>query len=164
MAVYGTLRHPRLRRPEAVTPDPADERLVDDRDSSAFDDLMKAEAATSDLRPLTQQRVHISALATAGLITAIVALATTLTGLLAPLGIALGTVGLVMCISSLATVHRPNVTRRGLALIGLISALAAVVLAALAMSGEYAWPNSDTNEVDQLHTWLNGRWPWLERW
>jgi hypothetical protein len=137
---------------------------VDDRDRIAFDDLMQSETATTDWRTPEQRRVHISAWATAGLITGIFALAATLTGLLAPLGIALGTVSLVMCVSSLATVHRPNVTRRGLALIGVISALAAVVLAALAMSGEYAWPNSGTNDVDQLHTWLNERWPWLERW
>ena len=164
MAIYGTVRYPRPRPPEREPRDVTDERLVDDRDWNAFDHLMKSQPETMDARPPEQRRVRTSAWATVGLITGIVALAATLTGLLAPLGIALGTLSLMICVSSLATVDRPHIARRGLALIGVISALAAVVLATLAMSGDYTWPNSDINDVDQLHTWLNQRWPWLERW
>ena len=164
MANHGVLRHGRRRRPPGVTPDPAtDELLVDDHGWMALDRLMEAETVNASLRT-PQRRPRVSAWAAAGLITGVVALAATLTGLLAPLGFALGLVCLVICAGGLVATHRPDVTGHSLALIGLISALAAVVLAVLAMSGESTWPNSGTDEIAQLHTWLNDRWPWLERW
>lgn len=164
MARYGTLRHSRPRRPAGVTPDPAaDELLVDDRGWMALDRLLERDTATVGLR-IPQRRARVSAWATAGLITGVVALAATLTGLLAPLGLALGLACLLLCAGGLIATHRPHLTGHGLALIGLITSVLAVVLAVLAMSGESAWPNSGTDEIAQLHGWLNAHLPWLERW
>ncbi|MCW6006892.1 hypothetical protein K1W54_20225 [Micromonospora sp. CPCC 205371] len=120
--------------------------------------------ATLDLGPPERSRVHVSAWATVALVTGVVALAVTLTGLLAPQGLALGVLSLIVGMFALVPVSRPNVTGHSLVVIGLISAVAAIVIGAIALTGEFTWPNSDTNEVDRVHTWLDERWSWLKRW
>jgi hypothetical protein len=42
--------------------------------------------------------------------------------------------------------------------------LSARIAGVLAVTGEFAWPNDYTNEIDRVHTWLNAQWRWLERW
>jgi hypothetical protein len=38
------------------------------------------------------------------------------------------------------------------------------VIGVLAMTGEFTWPNSDTNEIDRVHDWLDDNLSWLDRW
>jgi hypothetical protein len=106
----------------------------------------------------------VSAWATIGLITGLVAVAASLTGLLAPEGIAVGVFSMMICLIGWRSVRRPHVTEHSLVLIGLLTTMAAIVIGALAITGDFAWPNSDTNETDRLHTWLDEHWPWLEHW
>lgn len=121
------------------------------------------EPVTADLT--TPPRwTHVSAWATIGLITGLVAVAASLTGLLAPEGIALGVVSMLICLIGWRSVRRPHVTGHSLVLIGLLSAMAAIVIGVLAITGDFPWPSSDTNEIDRLHTWLDAQLPWLERW
>jgi hypothetical protein len=119
-------------------------------------------------RPPTSHTVrrwtHVSAWATIGLITGLVALATSLTGLLAPEGIAVGVLGIMVCLIGGGSVRRPHVTGHSLVLIGLLTATAAIVIGVLAVTADFGWPTSNTNEIDRLHTWLNDHWPWLEHW
>jgi hypothetical protein len=149
MARHRTVHRGRLEQP----PDVADQGWFD-----------QVAEATLDLGSPERSRAHVSALATFALVTGVVALAATLTGLLAPQGLALGVLSLVVGMFALVPLGRPNVTGHSLVVIGLISAVAAIALGAAAMTGEFTWPNSDTNEVDRVHTWLNERWSWLERW
>lgn len=107
---------------------------------------------------------HVSTAATVGLIISIVALCATLTGLLAPEGFALGVLGVLVSVVGMRGANRPGVTGHSLATIGLLAGLAAVVLAVVAMTGDYTWPNSETNEVTRAHDWLVDRWSWLDRW
>lgn len=168
MARHGTLRHGRSRPREGSHDSVvADERLVDDRDTAIpLDRLLAAELEdTADLGPPPpRRRPRTSALATLGLVTGVVALAASATGLLAPIGFLLGLLSLLICLAGFAAVRRPHVTGRGLAIVGLLAAVAAGVIAVLAYSGDYAWPNSGTNEVERVHDWMSERWSWLERW
>jgi hypothetical protein len=125
----------------------------------AWDD----EPATADLTP-TRRRAHVSVWATIGLITGLVAVAASLTGLLAPEGIAVGVLSTLICLIGWRSVRRPHVTGHSLVLIGLLTAMAAIVVGVLAITGDVAWLSSDTNEIERLHTWLDEGWPWLEHW
>jgi hypothetical protein len=108
--------------------------------------------------------IRVSAMATLGMIVGLVSLGAALTGLLAPVGFALGAVGAFLSMTGLVRASRAGVTGHSLALIGLLTSLAAVTLAALAMTGDYSWPNSQIDEVARLHDWLNEQFPQLERW
>lgn len=107
---------------------------------------------------------HVSLWATIGLIVSIVGLCATLTGVLAPEGFALGALGVVISIGGLIGASRPGVTGHSLATIGVFAGLAAVVLAVLAMTGDFVWPDSKVNEVTRAHDWLVDQWSWLDRW
>jgi hypothetical protein len=123
--------------------------------------VWEAEPATADLTPV-RRWTHVSAWATIGLITGLLAVAASLTGLLAPEGIAVGVLSIMICLIGWGSVRRPHVTGHSLVLIGLLTATAAIVIGVLAVTGDFAWPTSNTNEIDRLHTWLNDHWPWLE--
>jgi hypothetical protein len=122
------------------------------------------ESVTADLTPPRRRWTHVSAWATIGLITGLIAAAASLTGLLAPEGIAVGVFSMMICLIGWRSVRRPHVTGHSLVLIGLLSAMAAIVIGVLALTGDFAWPTSHTNEIDRLHSWLDARWPWLEHW
>ena len=143
--------------PFAAEPD------VGQRDAIVAPWVWGGEPVTADLTP-TRRWTHVSAWATIGLITGLVAVAASLTGLLATEGIAVGVVSMMICLIAARFVRRPHVTGHSLVLIGLLTAMAAIVIGVLAVTGDFAWPNHDINEIDRLHTWLNGRWPWLENW
>jgi lysylphosphatidylglycerol synthetase-like protein (DUF2156 family) len=121
------------------------------------------EPVTADLTP-RRRWTHVSAWATIGLITGLVAVAASLTGLLAVEGIAVGVISMMICLIGWRSVRRPQVIGHSLVLLGLLTAVAAIVIGVLAVTGDFAWPNHHTNEIDRLHAWLNGRWPWLEGW
>ena len=164
MAQSGTWR----RRRPAIDHTPPDgpfgaEPDVGHRDGIVAPWVWGGEPVTADLTP-TRRWTHVSAWATIGLITGIVAVAASLTGLLAAEGIAVGVVSIMICLIGWRSVRRPHVTGHSLVLIGLLAAMAAIVIGVLAVTGDFAWPNHHTNEVDRLHIWLNARWPWLEHW
>ena len=143
--------------PFAAEPD------IGHRDTVVAPWVWGGEPTTADLTP-TRRWTHVSAWATIGLITGLVAVAASLTGLLAAEGIAVGVVSMMICLIGWRFVRRPHVTGHSLVLIGLLTAMAAIVIGVLAVTGDFGWPNHDTNEIDRLHTWLNARWPWLEHW
>ena len=156
----------RRRRPAAghTAPDGpfAAEPDVGQRDAIVAPWVWGGEPVTADLTP--RRWTHVSAWATIGLITGLVAVAASLTGLLAAEGIAVGVVSMMICLIGWRSVRRPHVTGHSLVLIGLLAAMAAIVIGALAVTGDFSWPNHGINEVERLHTWLNARWPWLEHW
>lgn len=93
---------------------------------------------------------------------AVVGLCATLTGLLAPEGLVIGLVGAVLSAVAAAATH-PRVGRT-LPLFGLFTAVIAMAVAVLAMTGLFSWPNSGVDEVSRWHTWLGTHLPWLRRW
>jgi len=129
------------RRPEPVT-EPDTEAVVEERPRWA----------------------HSSVSAVVGLVVGVVALGATLTGLLAPVGVALGVLGGLISLTGLVRASRRGVTGHGAAFVGVACSAAAVVLGVLAIQGDLSWLNSDTDEVAKLHTWLNNHVSWIERW
>jgi hypothetical protein len=119
------------------------------------------EPATVDERP---RWAHVSAMATLGLILGVAALAATLTGLLAPEGVALGVIGGAVAAGGMVGASRRGVTGHSLALLGLVASLGAILLGVLAIGGELSWLDSKTDEVARVHNWIVAQLPWLKRW
>jgi hypothetical protein len=108
--------------------------------------------------------VRVSAFATFGLIVGLVALAATLTGRLAPVGVALGVLGGAISAGGLVGASRRGVTGHSVALLGLLASIAAVALGVMAITGYLPWLDSRTDEVAKLRDWLDARVPWMKRW
>jgi hypothetical protein len=131
---------------------------------------VERDRAVEDDTPTTVETVerprwaHVSTAATAGMIISVVGLCATLTGLLAPEGFALGVLGVLVSLAGMRGASRPGVTGHSLATIGVLAGLAAAVIAAVAMTGDFTWPNSKTNEITRAHDWLVDHWSWLDRW
>jgi hypothetical protein len=107
---------------------------------------------------------HVSALATLSLIVGTLAVAATLTGLLAPLGFAAGVLAVLIGILALYAVRRPAVTGHTLLGIGVLFGLVAIVLSLLAMNHSLSWLDSKKDEIATVHTWLDAHIHWLRRW
>jgi hypothetical protein len=133
----------------------------DDRGVAWADAAPPGEAVPTEVRPA---RVRVSLAATLGLIISVVALCATLTGVLAPEGLALGVLGFLISVGGLVAAGRPGVAGHTVATLGVLFGLAAAALAGLAMTGDFAWPNSRTNYVNEWHDWLVAHWSWLSRW
>jgi hypothetical protein len=108
--------------------------------------------------------VRVSFLATLGLIVGVVALATTMTGLLAPVGVAVGVLGGAISAGGLVGASRRGVTGHSVALLGLLASIAAIVLGVLAVAGYLPWLDSKTDEVARARDWLNAHVTWFKNW
>ncbi len=146
-------RHPanddRPARDTEVVERPADERTVVER----------------PVEPAPAPRwVRVSALATLGLVVGLVAVFATLSGLLAPVGVALGVVGGAISAGGLVSASRRGVTGHSVALLGLLFSIAAIVLGVLAIGGYLPWLDSRTDEVAKARDWLNTHLSFMRNW
>lgn len=107
---------------------------------------------------------HVSGTATLSLIVGTLAVAATLTGLLAPVGFAAGVLAILIGIIALYFVRRPGVTGHTLIGLGVLFGLVAIVLSVLAMTDSVSWLSSKTDEIGTVHNWLNDHMHWLRRW
>ena len=106
-------------------------------------------------------RVHVSVTAAAGAVVSVVGLCTVLTGLLAGAGLVIAAVGLVVSLAGLVTANRPARTGSGLASLGIMCGLVAIVLAVAALTGGLSWLSSSSDEIGRVHAWLVEFWAWL---
>lgn len=160
------------RRPEntvmdrPVTDKPAGQTA--DNDQTADSTADKTVDKTVVERPVPVEEAprwaHVSAFATLGLIVGLVALAATLTGLLAPVGVAAGVVGGAISAGGLVGASRRGVTGHSIALLGLLASLAAIILGVMAIAGYLPWLDSRTDMVVRVREWLDAQLPWLRRW
>jgi hypothetical protein len=112
----------------------------------------------------TRRWAHVSGMATLSLIVGTLAVAATLTGLLAPVGFAAGVLAILIGIVALYAVRRPGVTGHALVGLGVLFGLVAIVLSVLAMNDSLSWLSSKTNEITTVHNWLNDHIHWMRRW
>ena len=112
----------------------------------------------------TKRWAHVSGMATLSLIVGTLAVAATLTGLLAPIGFAAGVLAILIGIIALYAVRRPGVTGHTLVGLAVLFGLVAIVLSVLAMNDSLSWLSSKTNEITTVHNWLNDHIHWLRRW
>ena len=110
--------------------------------------------------PAPQMPSRVSIWAAGGALIAVVAICATVTGLLAPVGAAIGVVATLASLIGLRMTGR-HLAGHGLAIIGVFVGLAAIVIGAFAVTRHYAWPNSTVDEIARWHSWLVARWPWL---
>ena len=110
--------------------------------------------------PIPQMPSRVSIWAAGGALIAVVAICATVTGLLAPVGAAIGVVATLASLIGLRTTGR-HLAGHGLAIVGVFVGLAAIVIGAFAVTRHYAWPNSSVDEIARWHAWLVARWPWL---
>jgi hypothetical protein len=136
-----------------------------DSSTGTFGEYRNTDAEWPHGADLTEvESARVSVWVTLGLMAAMGGLGASLTGLLAPEGVALGGLGVLMCLVGMFTTALPRIAGRGLAVFGLLLGLAAVALGGVAMTGDVSWPNSHVNEVARLHGWLVDHWSWLDRW
>ena len=101
-------------------------------------------------------RPRTSAMATTGLVLAVVAVLAVATGALAAVGVAVGVVATLLAIgATAATGRRHFLAGRTEAAIGVVLGLVAVVVGALALTGSLSWLDPDTNQVERLRDWLD---------
>jgi hypothetical protein len=108
--------------------------------------------------------VHVSVLATVGLVVGLLALAATLTGLLAPVGVAVGVIGGAISAGGLVGASRRGVTGHSVALLGLLLSIAAIVLGVMAIGGYLPWLDSRTDEVAKARDWLDAHLSFMRNW
>jgi hypothetical protein len=130
----------------------AEEKAADDK---AADDVVE---------PVSTRWAHVSLLASLSFFLGTLAVAATLTGLLAPLGFAAGIVAVVLGALASLGVRRRNVTGHGLVTFGILFGLIAIILSVLAMAGDLSWLSNKTDEIATVHNWLNDHFHWLRRW
>ncbi|MGI5145390.1 thrombospondin [Plantactinospora sp. CA-294935] len=102
-------------------------------------------------------RPRASMLATLSLILGVAAAAFVLAGALAGYGIVLGTLALLLGVGGVSATARRHVAGRTEALIGIVLGVGAVVVAVLAMTGQFDWPNTDGDNVVRLREWLDSQ-------
>jgi len=107
---------------------------------------------------------RLSVWSTLGALVSVVGLGAAVVGLLAPVGFAMGIVGIVISLVGFRAAAPAHIAGRGLATCGALLGIAAVVVATLAMTGLFTWPNSAVDQTARWHTWLVTRLPWLGRW
>jgi hypothetical protein len=110
--------------------------------------------------PAPRMPSRVSIWAAGGALIAVVAICATVTGLLAPVGAAIGVVATLTSLIGLRTTGR-HLAGHGLAIVGVLVGLTAIVIGAFAVTRHYAWPNSTVDEIARWHSWLIARWPWL---
>jgi hypothetical protein len=104
---------------------------------------------------VTHPRARASVMATIGLVLAVAAALIVATGTLAALGVGVGVVALLFTIGGFSAASRPHVTGRMAATVGLLVALAAVIIGVLALTGTLSWLDTGTDQVARLREWLD---------
>ena len=152
------MTRPSLRRKNMAQPTPATEPYPTTRP----DLVNEPEATEAELEPA--RWAHVSFVASVSVVLGTLAVAATLTGLLAPFGFVAGILAVLFGLLAMPAVRRRNVTGHGLVGFGILLGLAAIVLSMVAMSHQVSWLSSRTDEVATVHTWLTSHMHWLRRW
>jgi len=106
-------------------------------------------------------KARLSVSAGIGAVLSVAGLAGAASGLLAPEGIVIALIGVAFSLVGLASGGEDGVTGRGLAVFGLLFGIAGMVIAVVAFTHRFYWPNSDIDEVTALHNWIVAHWSWL---
>nr|MDT0657850.1 thrombospondin [Micromonospora sp. DSM 115978] len=102
-------------------------------------------------------RPRASVLATLGLVVGVAAALFVLSGTLAGYGIGLGVLALLLSVGGISATSRRHVAGKSDALFGLLLGVGAVVVGALAMTGQFSWPSTDGGTVEQFRQWLDSQ-------
>jgi hypothetical protein len=132
-------------------------RLSGDQPLNPFASLDPDTPATE---PERWRRARTSVPAVFGLLCSVSGAFAALTAVLAPVAFVLGGLGIVLSVLALFTAHKPHVSGRLLAVVGIVLGLGAVALAGVEHVGTVSWLSSN-NQPQRLHQWLSARFPFL---
>jgi len=102
--------------------------------------------------------------ATLSLVVGVCAVLAALSGRLAPVAVAVGAIGLLLSAIGLAAGSRKHVTGHHVALLGLLTSIAGIVLGVLAINKSLPWLDSSADNVGHLRNWLDARLPFMRDW
>ncbi|MFI7601086.1 UbiA family prenyltransferase [Actinoplanes sp. NPDC049681] len=162
-AAAGTYRHDARtdeRRAERAAADDRDSTVpmaVVDRDKTRHADRDRIEDARTDRtpEPLAGPKPRASLLATLALITGVAGALLVLSGPLLGYGIGVAGLALILSIAGIRATGKRHVAGKTDALIGLVLALAAIVVGVLALTGSLSWLGTDMHPVTSLREWLD---------
>ncbi|MFI5889115.1 hypothetical protein ACIA5D_03235 [Actinoplanes sp. NPDC051513] len=115
----------------------------------------KDETDTQTTPPVAGPKPRASLLATLGLILGVAAVLLVLSGPLLGWGIGVAGLALILSLSGIHATGKRHVAGKTDAMIGMVLALAAIVLGVLALTGSLTWLGTDTNSVPSLRDWLD---------
>jgi hypothetical protein len=138
-----------------------DERLGGRRHHGVRAAATTAPDATTEVSVPAGPRPRASVTATIALIVGVTAVLTVLTGVLAGPAVALGLIAAFFGIAGVSATSRRHVAGRGIALLGILLGLGAVVVASLALTGAIPRLNGETDQVAQLRDWIQAQLPWM---
>jgi hypothetical protein len=98
-----------------------------------------------------------SLLATLGLIVSVAAALLVLSGPLLGYGIGLAVLGLILSLSGVHATGKRHIAGKTDALIGMVLALAAIVVGVLALTGSLSWLGTDMQPVVTVREWLDAQ-------
>jgi multisubunit Na+/H+ antiporter MnhB subunit len=131
---------------------------------SSIDGSVSEPFTERDSVDASTRRSRVSIAATLSLISGTLAVAATLTGLLAPLGFVAGVIGVLFGVFGLYAVRRPGINGHGLVALGLLFGLVAIAVSAFAITHSVSWISNRSDEIASVHNWLNNHFHWLRRW
>jgi hypothetical protein len=98
-----------------------------------------------------------SVLATLGLILGVGAALLVLSGPLLGYGIGVAVLALIISLAGISATGKRHVAGRTDAVLGMLLALAAIVIGVLALTGSLSWLGTDTHPVDSARQWLDAQ-------
>ncbi|MEV8505768.1 thrombospondin [Actinoplanes sp. NPDC051475] len=105
--------------------------------------------------PLAGPKPRASLLATLGLITGLAGALLVLSGPLLGYGIGVAGLALILSVAGIRATNKRHVAGKTDALIGMVLALAAIVVGVLALTGSLSWLGTDMQPVSSLREWLD---------
>jgi hypothetical protein len=134
---------------------PADEPATVAGPAAAYREPAHGYGTDEEATVVAGPRPRTSLLATLSLIFGVAGALFVLTGTLAPYGIALGAIALLLSFGGLSATGRRHVAGKSDGLLGLLLGLGAVILGILAVTGQFGWPNTDVDTVQRFRDWLD---------
>jgi hypothetical protein len=134
-----------------------DERAAANRDANVTAPVRTREERIAEEKTpvVAGPRPRASLLATLGLILGVVGALLVLSGPLLGYGIGVSVLALILSLAGISATGKRHVAGRLDAVIGMLLALAAIVVGVLALTGSLSWLGTDMHPVDSVRHWLD---------
>ncbi len=138
-----------------------DDRAAANRDANVTPPVVEAPARTKErvaeekTPVVAGPRPRASLLATLGLILGVGGALLVLSGPLLGYGIGVSVLALILSLGGISATGKRHVAGRLDAVIGMLLALAAIVVGVLALTGSLSWLGTDMHPVDSIRHWLD---------
>jgi len=133
-----------------------DDRAAANRDANINPATRTKDRVVEEKAPvIAGPRPRASLLATLGLILGVVGALLVLSGPLLGYGIGVSVLALILSLGGISATGKRHVAGRLDAVLGMLLALAAIVVGVLALTGSLSWLGTDMHPVDSVRHWLD---------